>query len=77
MSNETPTPYVMKQRFLLCHYCKEEFGETDSFVQISTEYRSRLYHHHCFDSIIERLYTLTRFTEKTVQRRRNAVLQPL
>lgn len=60
MSHETPTPYLMKQRFLICNHCKEEMEDTDSFVEMSTEFRSRVYHHECLENIIGRLYTFTR-----------------
>ena len=61
---DTPTPYLMKQSFLICNHCHKEIWQTDSFVDMSRvekKFKTRLYHHgECFDVIAERLYTLTR-----------------
>ena len=56
--HEVPTPlFMLKPRLGRCYHCKRIFEETDTFVEMSNETRTRLYHHReCFNAVAERLY---------------------
>mgnify|MGYP001593386935 CR=1 FL=1 len=56
--HEIATPlFFLKPRLGRCYHCKEMFDETDTFVEMSTDMRTRLYHSGtCFNVVAERLY---------------------